>query len=221
MFQKDYLMRLLMEYTQTLRYLMGLAKDDPGTLEAVNEKLEAELNLSAAVVKRLTGGALIDLLTLGQTVALEKHRGAYLAALFEAAAQVHQTLDQPGEAYACQINALHLRLHLALEHLTDLPDYTPDVNQLIAATEAYHLPTSTAHLLFRYYEQIGVFAEAEDILFHLLDEEESPELIAEGVAFYKRLNTLPDEALIAGNLPRAELVEGLASLYERQDDPIP
>jgi len=223
MLHKDYLMRLLLEYTQTLRYLYGLLKNDPDekTLAAINEKLEEELNLSKDLLTRMAGGALIDILTMGNSVKLELHRGVYVAALFYAAAQAHQQLSHSQEVYACKVNALHLMVYLALEYPdVPLPEYAPNTADLLVALEDSSLPLSTMQLLFRYYEHIGVYARAEDMLFDLLDEEmiDHAAMLSAGIAFYKRLNELPDEALIAGNLPREELVEGLASLYEMRDE---
>ncbi|MFN8516836.1 MAG: DUF6483 family protein [Chloroflexia bacterium] len=69
-------------------------------------------------------------------------------------------------------------------------------------------------LLWRQAEQAGDFARAENWLFALLDED--PGALERGIDFYERLRHFSDEELVQGNLPRAEVVAGLAELRARR-----
>jgi hypothetical protein len=54
---------------------------------------------------------------------------------------------------------------------------------------------------------------AENVLFDILAA--TPEFSTEGLQFYRRLLTKSDEDLRAGNLPREEILEGIAELKTR------
>jgi hypothetical protein len=60
-------------------------------------------------------------------------------------------------------------------------------------------------LLWEAYEATGALARAENELYALRDGEE-PGIVGEARAFYGRLATLDDATLIAGGLPRDEII---------------
>jgi hypothetical protein len=73
-------------------------------------------------------------------------------------------------------------------------------------------------MLMQHYERLGEFAKAEDALFSMIEAQpDNLGLLNFGVSFYHRLNDIGDQALTAGNLPRAELQTGLAQLVARRD----
>jgi hypothetical protein len=72
-------------------------------------------------------------------------------------------------------------------------------------------------MLMQHYERIGDFARAEDMLFSMIEDQgDNPELLDFGAGFYRRLQRQSNDALIAGNLPRAELDSGLAQILQRK-----
>ena len=94
-----------------------------------------------------------------------------------------------------------------------LPDYVPTVESLDAELSAHTLPITTQQELLLYYEQAGVYAKAEDILWAMLQAAPGDcAIVGAGRALYTRLQHLSDAALIAGNLPRDEVDGGLADL---------
>ena len=69
----------------------------------------------------------------------------------------------------------------------------------------------------QHYERTGSFAKAEDAFFELLDVERGNSGVIEfGIAFYERLKNQTDDALAAGDLPRAEVEAGLGELRDRK-----
>jgi len=64
--------------------------------------------------------------------------------------------------------------------------------------------------VFRYYERMGRYDRAEDVLYEIL--EVKPEFSNEGVQFYERLLKRSDEELVKGNLPRDEVLEGMQEM---------
>jgi len=89
------------------------------------------------------------------------------------------------------------------------------VAPLLDKLDEYELPFEINDLLWRFHEQTGDFAKAEDALFDLLDD--APDLVPEGIDFYERLATLTDAELLEGDLPRDEVAAGLAELQARGD----
>jgi hypothetical protein len=72
--------------------------------------------------------------------------------------------------------------------------------------------------LMQHYERNGEFAKAEDALCAMLEAEPGNDLILEfGTMFYRRLLVQSDAALARGNLPRAEVEEGLKELLQRTE----
>jgi hypothetical protein len=100
-----------------------------------------------------------------------------------------------------------------------LPDYVPTIESLDAELSAHALPITTQQQLLLYYEQAGVYAKAEDILWAMLQAAPGDcTIVGAGRALYARLQQLNDEALIAGNLPRDEVDGGLADLDGYADE---
>jgi Flp pilus assembly protein TadD len=68
-------------------------------------------------------------------------------------------------------------------------------------------------MIFRYYEKTGRYAQAEDVLFEMLEANPSDsDLRASGAAFYARLKKKSPTDLAVGNLSRDEVEEGLEKL---------
>jgi hypothetical protein len=78
----------------------------------------------------------------------------------------------------------------------------------------YEMPARLQYKLMQYYEMIGDYAEAENILFHLIDNG-GIEIVKEGLQFYNRLLAKTDDELKKGNLPRNEIEEGLLALKKK------
>ena len=101
--------------------------------------------------------------------------------------------------------------------IMERPDFVPTVEAFLTGLRDAPLPLPTNAMLMRHYERIGEFARAEDVLFAMVESEPANvELLDFGAAFYRRLLELSDDALAAGNLPRAEGQAGLAELDRRK-----
>jgi hypothetical protein len=87
------------------------------------------------------------------------------------------------------------------------------VEALVTALSAEPFPVETLTILMRHYEATGQFAKAEDALFSILDAVAADSaVIGFGRAFYERTLRRSDAALVAGNLPRSEALQGLSEL---------
>ncbi len=220
MLTQDWLMRqitmLAQVLSQVLAQVLGLTKagQRQQALAAINEAVQHTLGLDLDAVSKLSESGLLTTITLGESADVSRARCAFLAALLKEAGAIHKALGHEDESYDCTLKSLYLALDLSLSREgSDLLDHAPAVEELVAELKAYILPTGTSAKLMQYYEQIGAFAKAEDALYDMIDADpDNPDLIEMGVAFYERLLGLSDAALIAGNLPRAEVRAGLAEL---------
>jgi hypothetical protein len=136
------------------------------------------------------------------------------ATLLREAGDIAIATGRHDEGRAQYLKALHLLLEMRDEsEASELPEFVPKVEMLVAALDAAPLPLSTHALLMRHYEATGQFAKAEDALYAMLEVEPgNARLIEFGNAFYRRLLGQSDTALAAGNLPRNEVEEGLQRL---------
>lgn len=89
-------------------------------------------------------------------------------------------------------------------------DHARRIEECVAFLRDVHFPPDLLERLMLFYERVGKFPKAEDVLFALITV--SDEDNARGFAFYERLLQQPDAALEAGGLPRSEVQEGLRQL---------
>lgn len=228
MVQRDYILRMIeqlgafvagiVELSRRGKYQEALALVDQGLLRYVG--------LSAGMVDSLSDEELVALLRLqggGASGAPDAEKLAILATLLREEAAIRDARGA-GEDEDDNIDRHLKALNLALEagaaaEATGRDDLrlaaaiTETVEAGVARLAAYELPERTRDRLFAHYERVGNYAGAEDLLFELIEggyDEDG--LIRRGLAFYRRLAAKGDAELAAGNLPRAEVEEGLARL---------
>ncbi len=93
-------------------------------------------------------------------------------------------------------------------------DALDTIDILIERIDGCAMPPSMPALLFPFFEGVTAYADAENMLFEMV-ELGVPDAVAAGMAFYDRLLLLDDDALVYGGLPRAEVEEGRSALLSR------
>lgn len=183
----------------------------PSTRATLDQTYEEVLGLAPDAVRILSTPELLARMQFEVPPDVGRERGYILATLLDGEAQlVEQQQDEDGAAQFRQ-KVLEMLLALALQFEQQVPpDYAPPLEHVLAALEDYQLPPSTNRLLFRYYEQIGAYASAEDRLFELYEQLPGDQaLIAQGEAFYRRLQSYSEAQLQAGDFSRREVKDGL------------
>ena len=112
----------------------------------------------------------------------------------------------------------HKALSLYLECYLNAPevwtgDLTTKVAVLLDRLRPYALSAAIRRNLFAYHEGQGDYAQAENVIHHLLEDGE-PGAWEDGLAFYERLRAKSDAELGRGALPREEMEEGLLAFEE-------
>ncbi len=218
MLRQDYLLGWIRRYLQWLAEIAGFLRtaDYVAAARRADLALRELLGLGADSVVTLTEGELLARLTVGDPPPVVRDKCLVLAALLEALARTAAAQNDPARARECRLKALQVVLGTFLQGAGEPPDYAPRVEDLVRDLAGTPLPPHTEAALVLYHEQRGRFDLAEDALFRLLEAtDHAPEALAMGRAFYGRLRSLSEEALVAGGLSRAEVEEGLATLEAR------
>lgn len=203
----DFLTRMMEQMAQTIVGILKL-KDRGQTSAAIREldqSYQDFLGSSRAMLHKLSSEELLELISVVGVIdtkkALSMGQLLHLDAVLE-----------PQGAEVKQLKALDLILEALQLEEDMLPEFRTKADELIEALSDFQLPLATQQRLFEYYAQTDNYAEAEDMLFELLDTEKDHLLWERGQRFYRALLEQDDDKLIQGGLPRAEVKEGLKAL---------
>lgn len=223
MFQRDYIMRMIEQFSLAVGTLLGLKRErkTDEAQQALGEMFKRLFGLNPQLAGALNERDLIDLLNREGEATAEKM--LVLAGLLKEQADLLALQDRAEDSFRLNVKALNLSLMAAREQPTsEWFDIAGQVESLLERLNEYELPDETNGMLWRYYEITGRYADAEDVLFELLDKLERTggsdgqaaygRLLGEAEAFYERLLELDDEGLEAGRLPADEVREGLAEI---------
>ena len=212
----DYIRRLIVEMGRMWSRLVGLIKSRqlPAARAAIAEAYQQILGLPADAAQAFAPRELVARLMIGETPDEGRDKCVALAALLKASGDIDSAEGDDDGAAEAHRKALDILLIALLNTSAGaLPDYAPSIADVVGGLSMYELPLETNLLLLRYYEQTGAFANAENVLFEMLDATQgATDLVALGQAFYARLSQLSDDQLIAGDLPRRETEAGLREL---------
>ncbi|HWD43286.1 MAG TPA: DUF6483 family protein [Actinomycetota bacterium] len=219
-YQRDYLMRQIEQIGQMLAHILGLAKGGRGdeALGMFDEAYKPLIGVGSRVVAALDEGQLVDLLTSGSNP--DMRRVALALELLKTEGDLYAEAGQAGEAAIRHRRAVALAGCLAArsERLLDR-DLAAGLLERAAELE---LSTAQRLAVARVLEALGRYADAEDALFELIDDEpDDPEPVEEAIAFCQRLRPLEPEQLVAGGLSPEEVTDTLAELLRRQAVPDP
>jgi hypothetical protein len=208
-------MRQIEQVGQMLAHILGLAKGGRGdeALGMFDEAYKPLLGVGTRVVARLDDAQLVDLLISGANP--DMRRVAMALDLLKAEADLYAEAGQAGEAAARYRRAIALAGCLAArsERLLDA-DLAGD---LLARAGELELSLAQRLALARVLEALGRYADAEDALFELIDEDpDDPEPVEQAIAFCQRLRPLEPGRLAAGGLTAEEVNATLAELLRRQ-----
>ena len=216
MIRKDYIMRMIEQLARALGKIMGFknAGHYKEALEEIKKSGELFVGLDAQVIETSSDTGLIALLRRGHS-GVDLVKCLALAELLKEQGEIYELQHEPDKSYGSYVKSLSLFLEAtAVDKKSELADYAPKVDFIVGKLAQYELPERVMRKLFGYYETTGRYADAEDVLHELIETNES-EAAGEGVAFYERLLTRPDDELTRGNLPRDEVAEALQALRER------
>ena len=216
MINKDYILRLAERIGIELALILGLRKFNKyeEALIYIDDLLLKTVGLTSRFINSISEETLLQMLSPLGTLNVEAC--LWIAAMLKAEGEIYEEQGKDNERYYRYLKALCLYLEaLQREPIESDSDFYGDVEELLAALEDYELPEYIKSRLVGYYERLGEYGQAEDILFELLEvQPDNAGLIELGRAFYARLLAKSDADLLAGNFSREEVEDGLKQLRE-------
>ncbi|MFC4779594.1 DUF6483 family protein [Paenibacillus sp. GCM10023252] len=215
MFQRDYLMRMISQMTEALGQVMGLRRElkHVEALLVIDELLDKKFRLNGRLIRSLSEEDLISMMTTSGVME-EDNLGA-IALLMKQEAEIYEELGKEEASFALHVKCLQLVMRLSLRDAhPSLMNPVKEAYALLDVLSPYELPAATKELLMEWYESQGRFDLAENTLYERIRQ--GGLMLSEAEAFYHRLLLQPDERLVGGGLPRAEVIQGLADLKVTQ-----
>jgi hypothetical protein len=214
MIEQDYFMRLVSMLAKMLTRIMFLKnqKDFPNALLEIQSACRTLVGIDHVLISECSASQLMTLLGTDPSLAIPK---AYiLGLLLKEEAAVRSATGSDDDALRLLLKSLELLVEVWLRDGKALaPEHTGYIDALLAQLSAYALPPEMLEKVLLYYEGRGQFDRAENVLFDILAAK--PQFAPEGLQFYRRLLMKSDDDLRAGNLPREEVLEGIAEIKTR------
>ena len=214
MIRRDYILNQVERFAAVLAKILGFTKkaEWQNAAAEASQEFQQLIGVDAAQALRMSDTELFARLIAGGPTHIAESKAFMAATLFKAAGDVAAGQGRDEKSRQCYLKGLHLLLDtLDGTAISERPDFVPTIEAFSLSLSNSHLPTKTQAMLMRHYERAGEFGKAEDALFAIAEvEPPSAELLEFGAAFYQRLLSQSDAALIVGNLSRAEAEAGLA-----------
>ncbi|HTY59644.1 MAG TPA: DUF6483 family protein [Bacteroidota bacterium] len=214
MIEQDYFMRMVSMLAAMLSRIVLLKnqKDFPRAILELQTTARTLLGIDAVLINTCSSEQLGVLLGTDPSLAVPK---VYiLGLLLKEEADIRSMTGEEQESASLRTKALELLLDAWLrEGKPAAPGHDEAVESLLALLAAYALPSPLLEKVMAWHEAEGRFDKAENILFDIVAA--VPEFAEEGLRFYRRLLGKSDRDLAAGNLPREEILEGIAGLKTR------
>ncbi|MDQ7092936.1 DUF6483 family protein [Desulfosporosinus sp. PR] len=215
---KDYLMKMIKEFTISLGKIMGLKAENKieESQEALNDTLKYVTELNIEVIEALPYDILIHKVSGNRLFNTGKH--LMLGELLIQQADIFEIKGEKSRAKNLYWKSLNILINIFLcgDALASEEDKSR-IDELIEKIGWFNLPNESKLSLFQYYELTNKYAKAEDVLFDLIKTTEvNQDILTKGIDFYERLINKDPDDLEKGNLPMDEVSEGLATLREYQ-----
>jgi tetratricopeptide (TPR) repeat protein len=214
MIQRDYILRIAEDVGRALARILYRreVKDYQAAFGFIDDQLKQTVGMGLGFIHSVSEETLLSMFTSLGRVDVDKI--LFIAILLKTEGDIYVEQGSADESYYSYVKSLNLFLEvLLLNGTSHSSGGFPEVEELLGRLEEYELPRETEHLLFGYYEQVGNYAKAENVLFEIVEADATDdEVIEEGKAFYMRLKGKSDAALSAGNFSRERALDGLARL---------
>ena len=179
--------------------------------EAINNQLKGLVGLDIMTIDTLSFSSVIDIISREDEFNGEKYIA--LGELLCLQGFVCQsTGDEEGQIkyYLKSIDALN---EAFMEDSDIEKRYFQDGIHISDLLSGYHLTINENKKIFKFYEIVGKYDKAEDILFYMIKKSNKDKnVIAMGINYYEKLKNLSDDVLEAGNLSREEIEDSYKEL---------
>ncbi|MFR2300600.1 MAG: DUF6483 family protein [Clostridium paraputrificum] len=179
--------------------------------EAINNQLKGLVGLDIMTIDTLSFSSVIDIISREDEFNGEKYIA--LGELLCLQGFVCQsTGDEEGQIkyYLKSIDALN---EAFMEDSDIEKRYFQDGIHISDLLSVDDLKINENKKIFKFYEIVGKYDKAEDILFYMIKKSNKDKnVIAMGINYYEKLKNLSDDVLEAGNLSREEIEDSYKEL---------
>jgi hypothetical protein len=217
MLRQDYIIRQIEQLVRFVARLLRLLKQE--SEQQAGDEIDSGLRnlsgLSLELIKTLSLRGLLDMMRSGDKI--DVFRSLAVAELLYIHGEVSRRRGDDRAALTARVKALTLYMEalISFRHPA-LAEPETRAQELIGLLGDIELPRETMIRVCRYYLTIGRFADAEDVLFEMIEAGTGGSAtVAEGIAMLEGLLDRSDSELEAGNLPRDEVEEALQQLRSR------
>jgi len=213
MVKTDYILRMIEQASAFLAAIVFNKKvqNYDFALERITEAYNGLLYLGAGELKNFSVADIVKSNT--QRGELDRTSVEVIACLMFEEADINERINGANAA-SLALYEKSLALFLLLCESADARKFHNNADEIAEKLESYETDGDLARKMCAHYENRGLYGKAEDMMYELMSSG-LPGAKDETAAFYRRLLALSDEALENGNLPRAEVANGLAELDAR------
>ena len=210
MIRSDYIMRMIEQLSQVLtQIIMGKkVKTEAEIEQQINDLIIRYTGLHHDFILNLNSQELLNLFNLGSE--FDYTRCIIVAYMLYEYAKIAKR-----DSNKQYIKSLSLYLK-CLDNIEDELEkiVLENIQRIIKTVSYQEMQNSTLLDLLNFFERKGLYSNAEDCLYELVDRRES-NIYDIGLSFYHRLLRKSNKELKSGNLPREELYEGIEELKKK------
>lgn len=214
MIERDYIMRMISQLTQSLvRVLLHRhAHEFPLARKELESAYKSLLGLTPELLHQFSDLQLIEM--FGNDEDIKATKSYILGSLMKEEGEILQSEGNADGSDQMFLRALSLLLASfnSAENEAE-PGHLDKINQLLANLYGAEFPVHVDEHLLKCHELTGKYDKAENVLFELVETD--PSWIDKGLAFYQRALRLSDDQLAAGGLSRDEIHTGISDLTSR------
>jgi hypothetical protein len=211
MIRSDYIMRMVEMLVSVLKKVFNL-KGEQKYDEAMIELEAASKKITGIDLKLAAALNVNDLLYLMNSPDLDAGKCLVASELFGEYGEISELKGNAAQSENFYLKSLRLMMEALATGLIPEPEkYYPRADDLISKTKKFNYDNELMKKLIIFYERKGEYANAENIIFELLEMNETggKDIVKN---FYNRLLGKPDEELLKGNLSKEEIEESLSEI---------
>ncbi|MDF2882239.1 MAG: hypothetical protein K0R54_2796 [Clostridiaceae bacterium] len=188
-------------------------------LLVIDKCFKSIFRLSSKFFNLLSDENILDLIRVNNILDVE--RCIMAAKLLNEEANIYSKNGDENEEFYLRCKSLYLYL-AASEHWnnsSELGIYLDEIDSIYSHIKEYKLTNKIQNGMMLYYEDKCCFDKAEDVLYEMLNnnvDADKISIINFGIEFYERLLEKDDMILEKGNLPKAEVLDGLENIKNRK-----
>ena len=219
MMNKDYILRIAERFGRALAIILHLRQSNrhEEALIYIDDIFLQTTGFTSSFVNSASEEMLLQMISpLG---VLNVQKCVWIALLLKEEGDIYIEMENEDESYYRYLKSLHFFLEAA-KHSSEVRDIdiASAIEYDLLVLEAFELPQKTKLALFGYFESMGQYARANDMLFEMIkmgEEAVDATVMEQGRVFYERLRSKSDAELEDGGMSRDKVEQGLAQFEEK------